>query len=79
MTPKKYCESHDVIAYYSGWGGVEIHGVEDEGCETYVYFKASAWYGKKTYHRCKVHFSQKGHAYFRCGRGMIYLSECIKT
>ena len=28
MTKKEYCLSHDHIAYYSGVGGIEIHGVE---------------------------------------------------
>ena len=33
MTKKEYCLSHDHIAYYSGVGGVEIHGVEGD----YIY------------------------------------------
>lgn len=30
MTKKEYCLSHDHIAYYSGVGGIEIHGVEGD-------------------------------------------------
>lgn len=30
MTKKEYCISHDNIAYYSGVGGIEIHGIEGD-------------------------------------------------
>lgn len=30
MTKKEYCLTHDRVAYYSGVGGIEIHGVEGD-------------------------------------------------
>ena len=45
MTKKQYCLSHDHIAYYSGFGGIEIHGIEDD----YIYCTSSAWYPPKNY------------------------------
>lgn len=30
MTKREYCLSHDHIAYYSGVGGIEIHGIEND-------------------------------------------------
>lgn len=43
MTKKEYCLSHDHISYYSGVGGIEIHGVEGD----YIYCTSSAWYPPK--------------------------------
>lgn len=40
MTKKEYCLTHDRVAYYSGVGGIEIHGVEGD----YIYCTSSAWY-----------------------------------
>ncbi len=55
MTKKEYCLSHDNIAYYSGVGGVEIHGIEGD----YIYCTSSAWYPPKKYHKVKIHYDHK--------------------
>lgn len=47
MTKKEYCLSHDHIAYYSGAGGVEIHGIEGD----YIYCTSSTWCPPKKYHK----------------------------
>ena len=44
MTKKQFCRATKAVAYFSGWGGLEIHGVE-YGEEDYIYYVGNAWYG----------------------------------
>lgn len=36
MTKKEYCNTHPATAYYSGFNGLEIHGIE-YGINDYLY------------------------------------------
>ena len=48
MKKREYCESHESIAYYSGFNGLEIKGIE-HGIEDYVYCVSGAWVAEKVF------------------------------
>lgn len=74
---KRTCEGRTTIAYYSGFGGLEIKHIEF-GIEDYIYLVADAWSGKRTYHRLKLHYGTKN-CYVRF-RGCRYkLSDFIRA
>ena len=50
MTKKEYCTTHPATAYYSGFSGLEIHGIE-YGINDYLYCVSGAWGGGKAYHK----------------------------
>ena len=58
MTKKEYCENRPTVAYYSGFGGLEVKFIE-YGTDDYIYLVAGAWNGNKTYHKLKVHYGNK--------------------
>ena len=58
MTKKEYCTDRPTVAYYSGFGGLEVKHIE-YGTDDYVYLVASAWNGRKSYHRLKIHYGMK--------------------
>ena len=57
MTKREIYKSHEPIAYYSGLGGLEVRHI---GCgiNDYLYLIADAWNGKKSYHKCKIHYGR---------------------
>lgn len=67
MTKKEYCLSYDNIAYYSGAGGIEIHGIDGN----YIYCTSSAWYPPKKYHNDKDYIVVRGYK--------VPLNECIRS
>ena len=80
MNKRKYCESRESIAYYSGLNGLEIKGIE-YGIDDYIYCVSGAWYGGKAakqYHRVKVQYTRKGAAFLRVHGYRIPLNECIR-
>lgn len=74
MTKREFCENHDTIAYYSGFNGLEIKGIE-YGIDDYMYCVSGAWYGKKTPHRLKIYDGR----YVKLHGCKIRLDECIRT
>lgn len=80
MNKREYCESRESVAYYSGLDGLEIKGIE-YGIEDYIYCVSGAWHGGKAgrkYHRCRVEYSRRGRAFFRCRGQRVPLDECIR-
>ena len=77
MSKKEYCNNNPAIAYYSGCGGVEIHGIE-YGINDYIYCVSGAWTGQKTYHKVKIQCNGYGNFYFMLHGYKIPLNECIK-
>ena len=75
MNKKEYCLTHDHIAYYSGVGCVEIHGIEGD----YIYCTSSAWYPPKKYHKVRIKYDFKHDIDYImvCGY-KIPLNECIR-
>lgn len=76
MTKKEYCLSHDHIAYYSGAGGIEIHGIEGD----YIYCVSGAWASPKRCHKVKIHYDGNGNGndYIMVRGYKIPLNECIR-
>lgn len=80
MTKKEYCLKHPAIAYYSGFGGLEIHGFE-YGINDYLYCVSGAWCKPKrrSYHKLLIRCDSKGNAYFMLHGYKCRLDECIRT
>lgn len=77
MTKKEYCLNHPAIAYYSGFSGLEIHGIE-YGVDDCLYCISGAWSGKPSYHRLKIQYTPGGVSFVRLHGYKIPLSECIR-
>lgn len=79
MSKKQYCESNPAIAYYSGFSGLEIHGIE-YGIDDYIYCVSGAWgaVSKRKYHKLKIQYDRHGNAYFMLHGYKCRLDECIK-
>lgn len=77
MTKKEYCLKNPPVAYYSGFSGLEIHGIE-YGIEDYLYCVSGAWGGGKSYHRLKIHSDLKGDFFVRLYGYKVPLNECIR-
>lgn len=50
MNKRAYCESRESVAYYSGFNGLEIKGIE-YGIDDYLYCVSGCWYGGKAAQR----------------------------
>ena len=78
MTKKEYCEKHPATAYYSGFGGLEIHGIE-YGVNDYLYCVSGAWGSPKNraYHKLKIYYGENN-AYFKLHGYRCNLNDCIR-
>lgn len=65
------------VAYYSGWGGIEITEIEN-GFDDYVLFRAPAWCSGTKPHRAKVYYDAQI-PYFKYNGHRISLNECIRN
>ena len=79
MTKKEYCQNHPATAYYSGFNGLEIHGIE-YGINDHIYCVSGAWgaASKRKYHKLKIHCSRYGQHYFMLHGYKCVLSDCIR-
>ena len=77
MTKREYCETHPATAYYSGFAGLEVHGIE-YGVEDYLYCTSGAWSGRKSYHRLKIKYTRSGSAFVELHGYRVPLNECIR-
>ena len=77
MTKKEYCQSRESIAYYSGFTGLEIKGIE-YGIENFLYCVSGAWGGQKGFHRLKIQEDRKGRSFVRLNGYKVPLDECIR-
>ena len=77
MTKKEICLNNKAFAYYSGWGGVELHHIE-YGMDDYIYCVSNAWHGVKQYHKLKVYYTEHGDSYIKLVGHRIPLNECIR-
>lgn len=65
------------IAYYSGFGGIEIKSIE-YGLDDHIIFVAGAWCSNKTAHRARVYYETET-PYFKYNGNRIPLDECIRV
>lgn len=79
MSKKQYCQSKPAIAYYSGFSGLEIHGIE-YGVNDYIYCVSGAWGARsgRKYHRLKIQYDANGRAFFRLHGYKCMLNDCIR-
>lgn len=66
----------ETIAYYSGFNGLEIKGIE-YGIDDHVLCVSGAWYGKPKPHRLKIYYTSEN-AYIKLHGYRIPLDECIR-
>lgn len=78
MNKKEYCLTHPAAAYYSGFNGLEIHGIE-YGIDDYIYCVSGAWAGteNRRYHKLKIYYDNTG-GYFKLHGYKCRLDECIR-
>lgn len=76
MTKKEICQNNATIAYYSGFGGLEVKHIE-YGINDYLYIVAGSWNGKGTYHKLKVHYGKCDYILFNGRR--CRLNEFIRS
>ena len=74
---KKDILKKETIAYYSGFNGLEIKGIE-YGIDDHVLCVSGAWYGKPKPHRLKIYYTSEN-AYIKLNGDKIRLDECIRT
>lgn len=77
MTKKEYCLNNPAAAYYSGFGGLEINGIE-YGINDFLYCTSGAWTSRRQYHKVKIKYSNNGAAFIRLHGYKIPLDECIR-
>lgn len=79
MTKKEYCESHSVCSVWgdSAFSSVEVHGIEAEGVEDYVYYVRVSG-SKRTYHKSKIRYYDS-RPYFSYFAQDIFLDEVLKV
>lgn len=79
MTAKEYCLTYPATAYYSGFSGLEIHGVEYGPDNDYLYCVSGAWGGSKKYHRLKIRYTRRNGASFVVLHGYrVPLADCVR-
>lgn len=76
MTKRQVCEAYKPFAYYSGFGGVELHYIE-YGIKDYIYCTSNAWYSVKSYHKLKVYYDSNN-SYIMLKGYKIPFDECIR-
>jgi hypothetical protein len=79
MSKKEYCQKNPAVAYYSGFNGLEIHGIE-YGIDDYIYCVSGAWGSPKNYgyHKLEIKYDRHGNGYFIFHGYKCLLSDCIK-
>lgn len=76
-TKKEICTQNPAFAYYSGFGGLELHHIEYD-IEDYIYCVSGAWSGQKSFHRLKINYDSKGNAFIKLRDYKVPLDECIR-
>lgn len=66
------------MAYYSGFGGIEIKSIVLYDMIDYVVFVAGAWCSSKTAHRKRIYYTHSGNDYFLYKGIRIHLNECVR-
>lgn len=66
----------DSIAYYSGFGGIEIKTIE-YGINDSVIFVSGAWCSNKSVHKARIYYGNNK-TYFHYGNYRIPFDECIR-
>ena len=78
MTRKEYCLKNPAVAYYSGFSGLEIHGIE-YGINDYLYCVSGAWGAKSKQkpHKLKIYYDDNG-GFVRLHGYKVPMNECIR-
>lgn len=79
MTKKEYCETHPIWGIWgdSAFSDVEVHGIEQEGVDDYVYYVRISD-SKKTYHKSKIRYYDN-RPYFSWFAQDIFLDEVLRV
>lgn len=71
-------ENMPTVAYYSGYGGIEIKEVQ-YGIEDYIVYVANSFLPTRSVHRSKIYTTTSGRLYFKYHTLSIYCDECIRN
>ena len=79
MTKKEYCETYPIWGVWpdSAFTGIEVHGIERDSCEDYVYYIRILG-NKRTYHKSKIRYYDN-RPYFSWKDVDIFLNEILKV
>lgn len=78
---REICQTEQTVAYYSGWGGVEIKKLIYD-IDDFVVYVANAWNSDERYPKfygcSRVEYDAEGKPFFRANRHVIPFDECIR-
>lgn len=77
MTKKEICLNNPAIAYYSGFGGLELHSIE-HGVDCYLYCVSGAWCSNKSYHKLKIYHNRHGDGFVKLHGYKIPTADFIR-
>lgn len=77
MTKKEICLNNPAIAYYSGFGGLEVHKIE-YGIDCYLYCVSGAWCSNKSYHKLKIYDNRYGDGFVKLHGYKIPTADFIR-
>lgn len=78
LTKEEICYRSETIAYYSGFGGVEVKQIT-YGIEDYMYCVSGAWGGYMSCHKLKIQTDTKGNMFVKLHGYKLPLDEFIRT
>ena len=78
MTRQQTIDNMKTVAYFSGYGGIEIKSIE-YGIEDHVIFMAGTFAGKRSAHRARIYYPASGRAYFNYLGSRIHFDECLRV
>ena len=80
MTKKEFCLKYPPIAYYSGFSGLEIHGIVS-GIDNYIYCVSGAWTAssKRKYHKLKIKYDGHGRKLLPNWEKIRKMSRCTAS
>lgn len=78
MTKREICLKKPAVAYYSGFGGFEIHDIQ-YGINDYIIGVSGAWGSpsNQKYHRLKIYSDAHGE-YFMLHGYKCRMADCIR-
>ena len=77
MTLRQQYENSPSVAYYYGYGGIEIKDVLND-IDDYIIYAAGTLSSNPTIHKSKI-YNSGDRAYFRYNGSRIYLDECMRV
>ena len=75
---KQAIEQMKTVAYWSGWGGLEVKKIE-YGVEDYVIAVAGTFAGPHSVHRLRIRTTGNGRQYVKLNDHRFYMDDCLRS